>query len=276
MKTFRSLLLCVAAFAALGGISGCGGGSGGSGPFFVYVEDGVTIMKRPLSGGIGSPVIVSLNLLSNLRLSPDQTQILYTDNGDLFVANVTGIGVIQLTGYKFGDWSADGTKIFAVSTDNKVRSMNPDGTGVSGDLFDGNFGSGIVSIDVAPTGDAMVLGYGGSGWFRLLSMDTAGGNQLYLTADGIHSSNARWNPTSSKLVFLRGGDVFTVNADATGETGIVTGGTSINSVVYRADGTLLYTYVLADGVWSMTDTGASMAVFFDQVGVGESSPDVID
>lgn len=276
MKTFRSLLLGVVAFAALGGMSGCGGGSGGSGPFFVYVEDGVTIVKRPLNGGIGSPFLVSLNVLSNVRLSPNQSQVLYTDNGDLFVANVNGTGVIQFTGYRFGDWSADGTKVFAVSTDNKVRSLNPDGTGASGVLFDGNFGSGIASIDVAPTGNKMVLGYGGSGWFRLLSMDTAGGSQLYLTADGIHSSNARWNPTSSKLVFLRSGDVYTVNADATGEVGIVTGGTSINSVVYRADGTLIFTYVLANGIWSMTDTGGSIAVFFDQVGVGESSPDVID
>lgn len=276
MKIFRSLLLGVVAATVLGGLSGCGGGSGGSGPFFVYVEDGVTIVKRPLSGGIGTPIIVSLNVLSNLRLSPNQTQILYTDNNNLFVANVNGTGVLQLTGYQFGDWSADGTKIFAVSTDNKVRSMNPDGTGVSSNIFDGNFGIGITAIDVAPTGNKMVLTYGPSGWFRLLSMDTSGGSQLFLTADATHSTNARWNPTSTKLVFLGSPGVYTVNADGTGLTGIVTTGTSINSVVYRADGTLLYSYVIGNGIWSMTDTGGSMAVFFDQVGVGESGPDVID
>ncbi|QYK54280.1 MAG: hypothetical protein KF824_05130 [Fimbriimonadaceae bacterium] len=276
MKIFRSLLLGVVAATVLGGISACGGGSGGSGPFFVYVEDGVTIVKRPLSGGVGTPIIVSLNVLSNLRLSPDQSQILYIDNNNLFVANVNGTGVLQLTGYKYGDWSADGTKIFAVGTDNKIRSMNPDGTGVSADIFDGSAGSGILGIDVAPTGNTMVVTYGPSGWLRLLSMDTAGGNQNFLTANGIHSSDARFNATSTKLVFLGSPGVYTVNADGTGLTGIVTTGTSINSVVYRADGTLLYSYVIGNGIWSMTDTGGSMAVFFDQVGVGESGPDVID
>lgn len=244
-------------------ILGCGGGGGGvsgSTDYIYYVDGSTSIMRQdfptgnPFTAGSGTN-------MSNVRLSPDKSQLLFVNGTTLYLVNANGTGLTTLTGYKVGDWNSDGTKVFAVTTDNKVRSMNPDGSGVSADLFDGNFGGGITSIDLNDAGTKIAVVYSPSGWPRIHTMNLDGSGVFAVTVNNIDSTNARWQPDGSSFVFERGGDIFTIEADGTGESALANTGATEGMPSFRDNSTILY---ISDGdIWQMAADGTGQVEIFD-------------
>lgn len=245
-------------------ILGCGGGGGGvsgSTDYVYYVDNGLNIIRQDFP--TGNPFTLGTGTaMSEVRISPDKSLILFVNNGTLYVVNANGTGLTPLTGYRAGDWNSDGTKIFAISsTGNKIRSMNPDGTGVSGDIFDGNFGSGIASIDLNNQGTKIAIVYAPSGWFRIHTLNLDGSGLVAVTPDGSSRSNARWQPDGTSFVYEMGGNIRTVEADGTADS--VLANTAANETMpsYRNNSTILY---ISDGdLWQMAADGTGQAELFD-------------
>jgi Tol biopolymer transport system component len=245
-------------------ILGCGGGGGGvsgTSDFIYYVDNGVNIIRQdfptgnPFTSGSGT-------FMSEVRLSPDKSQLLFVNSNQLYVVNTNGTGLTTLTGYHMGDWNSDGSKVFAVSTTgNKIRSMNPDGTGVSGDLFDGNAGGGILSIDMNDQGTKMGITYVPVGWARIYTLNLDGTGLFAVTADGANSGNARWQPDGSSFVYERGGDIRTIEADGTGDAALAATAATEEQPSFRDNNTIVY---ISDGdIWQMAADGTGQVELFD-------------
>jgi WD40-like Beta Propeller Repeat len=153
--------------------------------------------------------------------------IAFDSNGEIFIMNPDGTGLLQLTNNAFGDdrpsWSASANKI-AFSTnrdgDYEIYVMNPDGTGQ-------------VNITNTPDADetdptwspdgtqiAYVSDFDGSPDIWKINVDGTGA--VNLTSDeGSFDADPNWSPDGTKIAFAtdRNGDfeIYTLNA-ATGSS----------------------------------------------------------
>lgn len=265
MKTARVSLFGLA-FAGLM-VAGCGGG-GSSSPsdFIYYASNGFTLVREDFPTGNAFTSGTGPGM-SRMRLSPDKSQILFVSNNQLYLINANGTGLTTLTGFRNGDWNGDGSKIFGISTTGfKVRSVNPDGTGVSGDLFDGNFGGGIQDIDVNDQGTKIAIDYVPTGFRRIYTMNLDGSSLFAVTANTIDSMNMRWSPNGASFVFTRNDDIYTIDADGTDE-GILANTAAIegqagfrdaNTIVYAADGDIWRMAADGTGQTKIIDTAATL------------------
>ncbi len=245
---------------------GCGGGGGGvsgTSDFIYYVDNGNSIIRQdfptgnPFTSGSGT-------VMSQVRLSPDKSQLLFVNSGQLYVVNTNGTGLTTLTGYKLGDWNSDGSKVFAVSTtNNRIRSMNPDGTAVSADLFDGNAGAGISFLDINDQGTKIGLGYAPSGWTRIHTLNLDGSGLFAVTANNVNSQHPRWSPDGSSFVFNRDNDIYTIDADGTDEGILANSAGAEGMPMFRDSNTILY---IVDGdIWQMAPDGTAEVEIYDDV-----------
>lgn len=261
----KASLFVLGGIVACGMIAGCGGGGGGSADndFLYYVSNLKTLNSQGFPSQTSTTLFTGLGDLSEVRVSPDGTKVLYRFGVQLRVANIDGTGATIITGYKSADWNADGSKIFAITTDQRVRTMNPDLTGVSGDLYVGNFGAGIWQLDASDDGTklAFISFYSTGG--RVTTINADGSGETFLTANTAEEAKApRWSQDGTKIVFDDGADVFVVNADGTGRTTIAgTAAVEVNPV-FRTDGTV--TYVSDGDLWSMTATGSGKVEILDE------------
>lgn len=244
-------------------ILGCGGGGGGvsGGDYIYYVDNAVNIIRQdfptgnPFTAGSGTN-------MSEVRISPDKSQMLFVNSGQLYVVNTNGTGLTTLTGYRAGDWNSDGSKVFAISTaGNKIRSMNPDGSGVSGDLFDGNSGGGIISIDLNDQGTKIGVVYSPAGWNQIFTMNLDGTSSFAVTPTGANRNQARWKPDGTGFVYEQGGDIRKVLADGTGDSVLANTAASERQASYRDDNTIVY---ISDGdIWTMAADGSGQVEIYD-------------
>ncbi|MFM9873462.1 MAG: hypothetical protein ACKVQS_08365 [Fimbriimonadaceae bacterium] len=244
-------------------ILGCGGGGGGVGnsDFIYYVDNGVNIIRQdfptgnPFTAGSGTS-------MSEVRISPDKSQMLFVNNNQLYLVNTNGTGLTTLTGYRAGDWNSDGSKVFAISTTgNKIRSMNPDGTGVSGDLFNGNFGGGIFSIDLNDAGTKIGVVYAPSGWAQIHTMNLDGSGLFAVTAAGTNRNNARWKPDGTSFVYEQGSDIRTVLVGGTGDAPLANTVAVEGQPSFRDNNTIVY--ISDDDIWTMAADGSAQVEIFN-------------
>ncbi len=254
------------ALIGTGILAGCGGsGSGPGDTSSIYFVNNVTSLQRiGLPSGTTDNLFTGAGALSEVKISPDETKVLFRFGSDLRIANMDGTGVTTILGYKSADWNSDGTKIYAISTDNIVRTMNPDLTAVSANIYDGNAGGGIWQIDVSADGTKIALIAYPSNAGQLRTMDADGTDVQTLTPPGGDDALApRWSPDKSRIVFDDGEDVFVINADGTGR--ITLAGTSAVEAnpVYLPDGTIAY--VNEGDLWTMSATGTNKTEILDTV-----------
>lgn len=146
--------------------------------------------------------------------------------GRIFVINADGSGLRQLspddpdpTKFVFDDgptWSPDGSKI-AFSRNGVLTVINTDGTGMTTLPAP----AGVGNPDWSPDGSR--IAYSGFVDSQDIFVTNADGSTvLRATSSGEQETNPRWSPDSQRLVFCRVVDgvaqLFTINADATGET----------------------------------------------------------
>lgn len=183
------------------------------------VTEGASEVFHSFNGHLASP-----------SWSPDGSQIAFRSDADspsglvdrIFVINADGSGLRQLTPDDPANddsptWSPDGTRII-FTRNNGLQVINVDGTGLTAlpneDLS--------ASPDWSPDGTRVAYG-SPAGGIRIRNAD---GSRLVTVTTG-QDSHPRWSPDSRRLVFARVADgrsqLFTVNADGTGERQLSTG-----------------------------------------------------
>src|SRR3989304_3229883 len=116
--------------------------------------------------------------------------------------------------------------------------------------------------------------------FDIFKMDTDGQNVLNLIATDFPSDNlvdehAMWSPDESKIVWVRGGDIWTMNADGTGKTQLTTTG-DCGHPSFSPDGSVIvYVRHGVSGlheVWNMNSNGTGQALLFFQADTDNVHP----
>jgi Tol biopolymer transport system component len=216
------------------------------------------VARNDLSGAIRQVYQVTVGTLRYPRRSPDGTEILLGTGTSLIVINSDGLGAITIPNHKAGDWNADGTKIFAISSTNQLVSMNPDGTGISASLFDGSGGGGMVDLDVNGAGTKIAFTSIPNGWIQIKTIDPDGSNvSAALTAlSGEANLEPRWN------------------ADGTGKVQLTNTTEDEFAPLFRSDNSIAYTRISGNRqVWTMNEDGTGQAVLEASPGEDLAFPD---
>ena len=156
--------------------------------------------------------------------------------GDIYVMNVDGTGVMQLTstGNVFPSdsrptWSSDGTKIYftrgLTNTNQEIYSISSDGS-------DSLVASAVTTNGVItrlpnfkPDGTKVVFDRGPAGTADVYVMNPDGTSQVKITNNGV-SEAAAFSPDGTKITFdavigvFGPHDIFVMNADGTGQVNI--------------------------------------------------------
>ena len=152
-------------------------------------------------------------------LSPDGTEVVYSSEQGLVLINVVGSGQTQLTTeYDFvPSWSPDGSQIaFARAGFDNAMSifvMNADGSGVQRLTPPGNNDYGPPSW--SPDGSQILFQRASANGARtdVWEMNADGSNARMLVPD---ADTPRWSPDGTRIAFIRGYEVWVMNADAAG------------------------------------------------------------
>jgi Tol biopolymer transport system component len=204
-----------------------------------------------------------------------------TDDVNIFTISGTGTNLKQLTSMPIADlpiWSPDGGKILFVgltgaSSPYQVFVVNADGSGQS-QLT--NAATNAFRQDWSPDASRILLDYASQLWL----MNADGSNWVQLTSG--FDSQADWSQDGTKIVFLRhegdqNGEVYSMNADGTGQTKLTTTPPEDRSPEWSPDGTKIgFTsgndaYVMnADGSGLTNITGPDEGFFYDWAPDGSS------
>ncbi|MBL8047245.1 MAG: hypothetical protein JNJ45_01055 [Chthonomonas sp.] len=247
--------------------AGCGGGGAGgtlpAGPFMLFVQNNNTLLRYSIDTGATTILGSSLINPQHIRISPDGTKFLATINGVLVVGSTVTGSYTNLTGYKFGDWQLNGTRILAANNGNVVHKLTTTGTSLES-VFNGNFGAGISSIDCDDNSAQFLITYNVTGFAQLARVNYIGGAPTFITSAGANYYNGRWSDDGAKVVAqtaLTGdSNLAVLNADATGLT------TVANTTDFEGDATFDVTnmifYTKGNEVYSATVTGSNQTSYF--------------
>ena len=185
-------------------------------------------------------------------LSPDSTQISYAINQDIYVVNIDGSNLINLTNHPawedYSDWSPDGTLIaFGTSRDGnaEIYSMNTDGSNpinlTNNSAWDGE-------PDWSPDGSQIVFVSDRTGARNIYVMDMNGSNQSQLTNYASWTSwpsRPTWSPDGTKIAFNADSgtdsyeDIFVMDSDGSNLRTITNLATSESGPVWSPDGSMI-------------------------------------
>lgn len=257
--------LGVAASAALA-LVGCGGGGGSApapvGPILLLVQNGTTIVKYNMDNG-ATTTLGSGSNVRHVRISPDGTRYLAQIGGNLVLGSTSSTTYTTLTGYKLGDWQSGGNRILAVNNGNVVFQLTSNGTTLES-VFNGNFGTGISSIDASDAANQFLITYNVTGWAQLAKVSYVGGAPTFITSAGLNSYNGRWNEAGTAVLAHTAetgdSDVITLNADATGNTTLTASTDAEWDAVFGVGSTVYY--ARAGSIYTMTTTGSSVALYY--------------
>jgi Tol biopolymer transport system component len=165
--------------------------------------------------------------------SPSGTKIAFESNragnSEIYVMNADGTGQTRITSNPADDfgpaWSPDGTRIAFASTRAEtccpyaIFTMKADGSDVT-QLTGSAFALGGATQPAwSPNGTKIAFTTGAPSDVWVINAD--GTTPTRLTSEGFGSPN--WSPDGTKIAFNSGTDVYTMNADGTGQTSITSG-----------------------------------------------------
>jgi hypothetical protein len=246
MKKFNQVFVGLLALSAVG----CGGGGGGAttgGPFAMVVGNSNRISIFRINTGGLTGLVEGAAGPNHFRISPDGTKFLVTQSGELLLGDTaTGLAT-PITGYKYGDWYANGTRIAAIRNDNIVVTLTGTGSALE-PLFNASAGGGASGIDCDDANDKIYLTYAPSGWSQVASIPEIGGTKFAaVVGSGI------------------GQDIEIMNSDGTGLTTIANTTEAETDPVFLSNTVILYTRSLSSGtataIYSMTTAGGSQSLY---------------
>lgn len=132
----------------------------------------------------------------SINLSPDGTLVLFVIRGVIYIMNIDGTQLEQLTEGLNPQFSPDGSKIVFVTNNGGICIMNVDGTQLTqlSEGEDPNFSNDGLKI---------VFVSGRDGNLEIYMMDIDGSNQTNLTNCEVTDTDPRFSPDDSKIVYVR-------------------------------------------------------------------------
>ncbi len=195
------------------------------------------------------------------------------DNREIYVMNVGGSGLIQLTNHPAWDkspsWSPDGSRVAFLSDRDQdgyeeLYVINADGSGLTKLIYSPDWGVGDYTW--SPNGSRIVFAYFSYGAsvtdatddvsdIYVVNTDGSGLTNLTNTNDPEWDEGASWSPDGSRIEFVsdRDGnwDIYLVNADGTGITKITNQTGNQSNAVWSPDGTKIAFSSDQDGDWDI-------------------------
>ncbi len=235
---------------------------------FLMNEDGSNVTR--LANATGAP--------QDPAWSPDGTRIAYTASrqgfsSEIYVVNVDGTGaaldVTNNAGEDFGPaWSPDGKRLaFTSRRENgtfSVYTVNADGTGAKR-IVDAYSREPAWS----PDGTKIAYAEGVQNGHALAVVNADGTNRKLLTSGAafVNDLNPSWSPDGSRIAFVSSRDgyqfnyeIYSMNADGTGQTRLTNSTASETTPVWRPQPA-----AQAAGPVLLTEPGTTWAVALDSV-----------
>ncbi|MGH7488105.1 MAG: hypothetical protein ACREMY_21280, partial [bacterium] len=186
--------------------------------------------------------------------SADGTKIAFDNQGAISVMNANGSGRQEITTESFNiqpDWSPDGTKIVFVIGSGDIAVVNTDGSGLVN--ITNTPGSSEQDPSWSPNGSKIAFSSNRDGNWEVYVSNPDGSSPTNLTNNAVSDDAADWSPDSTKLVFHRGGGIFTMNADGSAQTQIAADG---SMPVWSPDGTKILFVRISSNITTMSATGS--------------------
>jgi TolB protein len=193
----------------------------------VFVRSGLYVMN---ADGSGQTPLPSTGQDIRPSLSPDGTQILFERSQEIYVMNVDGTSLRNVTNDSAEDrdpaWSPDATRIIFRSyrdadDDSEIFVMNADGSGVTQLTFNG---SEDFTGDWAPDGSKIVFSSRRDGGAdEIYVMDANGANPQRLTTHPAYDYFPVWSPDGAKIAFVREAadrEIYVMNAGGGPQTNL--------------------------------------------------------
>jgi Tol biopolymer transport system component len=194
---------------------------------------------------------------SSYAVSPDGRMLAYSatgneGNGQVFVADLDGTGIRQVTHEARGagspDWSPDGTKIAYVEGDDQNVFVLDLATGTATQVT--NESSGLWAPHFSPDGSSIVYGAPNRGgrWVIWIVPATGGRSHLLVGAGRVQPvGDSSLSPDGSQLAFVAeagpGTDIWIADADGSGLRPVARGhGEGLWAPKWSPDGTRLVYY----------------------------------
>jgi hypothetical protein len=211
-------------------------------------------------------------------LSPDGRKVAFSvadpsngDNWDIYVINVDGTGLTNLTNHPEFDgwrpaWSPDGQQIAFFSTrddpiNDEVYVMNADGSNVRR-LTDNP--ADDANMTWSPDGTRIAWETNREGDFDIWIMDADGSNPTGLTVDPADDEWPAWSPDGTKIAFDSGRDgnweIYVINVDGTGLTNLTNDPGFDSAAAWSNDGSKIAFISDRDGgvdIWVMNADGSN-------------------
>jgi hypothetical protein len=237
-------------------------------------ENGTKLIRYGTLTGTVTVLGEGLPFVNNCRVSPDGTKFVASFGGNLVVGDTTTGAYNTISGFKFGDWAKNGTRIMAVSTGNVITELSNTGTTMFEPIYNGSAGGGISDLDVNANSTKMMMTSAPAGWSRVGTIDISGGTQTYLTPNFATHTQCRWSPDGTKIVLTVGSgadtSIATIAPDGSAFTTIANDALPESDPVFAGNSVIRYTRSGSSGavtqVYSMTVTGGSQASFYARTG----------
>jgi Tol biopolymer transport system component len=223
--------------------------------FSVRSDQAIDTDVVALSGTkIVQPFITGPTIDSGASLSPDGGQVVFSRDGDIFVTNVDGTGVRQLTRDGGNDviwdddpvWSPDGTRIAYESElggHHRIWVIGADGSDPH-PITDAAYATqpawspdgGRIAYAGVQHGDPLTVRY------EIYTVNVDGSGLLRLTRDERGESDPSWSPDSSRIAFVhRGGTsessfIWSMASDGSDVTRVTGGRGYDTSPIWSPDG----------------------------------------
>ena len=265
-----------------------------SGPF--AGEEATTCSRQRLwivgSDGTGAHELfpAGTGSQSALSWSPDGARLLYSDNGNLYLTDLSGgepqpvgIACVDICGYDSPAFSSDGRHlVFSRSADNGSGIATLDlatgrVAGLSSTAPDGGTHPGW-----SPDGQHIVFSReaGETSKAAVFVVDADGQNLRQITPTTLEAQSGQWSPDGSRIVFTspetQGTDIYTVRPDGTDLRQLTTYGIS-SAATWTPDGRILFVRASSpggtDGFWTMDADGTNAARLVPGAALGVPSSD---
>ena len=168
------------------------------------------------------------------RWSPDGATILFSRGDDIWVVAATGGTPTNLTNSAEVEsgaaWSPDGTTI-AYTRGDEIWTMQANGAGQALLVAPGT--GATRGIDWSPDGTTIAFGAPGAQnpSVQVWVVDSDGQNPTPLTDAAGDARTPRWSPDGSRIVFVLGGDIWTMQPDGSNQEVLAAG--SAEQTYYR-------------------------------------------
>ncbi|MCB0826953.1 MAG: hypothetical protein KDC26_12255 [Armatimonadetes bacterium] len=264
----------------------------------------LTMISCGGAGGGGTEQVALLYFLHNgevfrLDINDRELSIIYADSGlghirvneagtyltcigmGLTIVNTETLEAASFQNYRLADWMPQQDVLVAYSDITKqIDLISQNGTMITSQFYKPAGNNQIISIDVSPLGDKILLTESGSSGIQWVTIDIDGTSRTEV-APGLDKTepNPRWNRDATKIVYSYQLELYTIDADGTNIQKLTSSDVYESQGAFRKDGSIVVTAWQTThqryGLFTVPATGGTPQVLFDSPGM-DSHPEIFE